>query len=503
MRLSIWDIYYALDYDNMLPLVQTASPTIRNARLVSSANLSDDAVYVVRAGDFLGTDADDTLIMHRGDQVFVRGASVEQVFDDVCDVIDLYYDWERAVKRLVGTDDALQSMLDVSAPILRAPAFVYAPDGSAFALSREYSSAIHWHWAEILANRGITSGRLRKLRDSINLPEVWKDSYPRTRRSAMGEHAYMHCSLKPHGRMAGHFVLFGFEKPFYRGLERMVDILVKAMTEHMESCYWLYNPTSHLADVVAHFLEGGDLDQGEVDLLMRALNWNVDDTYRVLVVRERTQREPVLLSNLLTDISRKLPSVIVTFIGDELVVVENASRAGRGEDAAMQIAPLLRGDFVCGASMARNGIASCRGLMAQARHEALQCIASGSIQSRAEDHCRERMFEVLRRDDLAPLYAHPSLLRLKEHDEERGSALYETLRAYVLASFHLSDAARALGLHRNSLDYRLKRIREIADISDIDALSALPDDAGLMYLVMSFVIIDALQDGKTGEQADI
>ena len=491
MRLSIWDIYHALEYDNTMPVIKAGSPTIRTARLISSQELSDDIVYVSSARSFFGTDADDTLIIHGSDLVFVRGHSVEEVFNDVCDILDRFHNWKRTINSLITSENGLQDMLDASESVLRAPAFVYAPDGRAYALSRNYGPLTHWHWAEIIANHGITSERIRKLRDSINLPEVWKDTYPHTRRSAMGRHAYMHCSLKPNGYMAGHFVLFGFEKPFYRGLERIVDVLVKAMTKHMERFYWLYNPTSQLTDAMASFFEDGTFDEGEISLMLRALNWDPEDSYRVIAVRERGAQEPVLLSKLRNDVTRLLPFAIALIVENDLVIVENASRSAENGEVAKQLVPLLKSDFACGVSVIGGDIRQCRTLLRQARHEASSCIATDAMQSFADEQRNARMAEALRRDDLIATYAHPALVQLKKYDAENATSLYESLRAYVMCSFHLSDAARALNLHRNSLDYRLKRIREIVDLSDIDAIAVEPNEQQLMFLMLSFAVLDA------------
>ena len=52
MELCIWDLYHALDHDDMFPMVQAGTPTIRFARLISSSHLSDEAVYVCDAHEF-------------------------------------------------------------------------------------------------------------------------------------------------------------------------------------------------------------------------------------------------------------------------------------------------------------------------------------------------------------------------------------------------------------------------------------------------------------------
>ena len=495
MQLSLWDILEFLDYEDVVPLINEGAPSISFARLISSSHISGEAVYVCRAKDFFKASVDDVLIMHRNDMIVVNGVSTEEVFDEVCDIIDRFNAWERKIEGMIGSEDGLQAMVDASRGIIEAPIFAYAPDGRAFAISSSYGPDLHWHWAEILENRGMTSAGIRRLRDQINLPEVWRDTYPKTRSSVMGGHGYMHCSLKPNGFMAGHCVVFGFDKPFRHGLERIVDILVKVMERHMEQLYWVYSPTSQVTDAVALFLSEGEFDEPEISLFLRALQWGSEDTFRVYVVRERVDGEPVLLSRLLNDVLHRFPYTISFVLENELVVLENESRSAVRDSIATQLPSLLGNDFVCGVSAAREGIRPCRLLYRQARYEAHRCIGEGVALSYADEHSASYFIGALRSDELLVSYAHPEIIRLHRYDREHETRFYETLRAYTLSSFHLSDAAKYLGLHRNSLDYRLKRIREIIDFSDFDALMSKPDEDDLMGLILSFAIIDA-QNGK-------
>lgn len=65
-------------------------------------------------------------------------------------------------------------------------------------------------------------------------------------------------------------------------------------------------------------------------------------------------------------------------------------------------------------------------------------------------------------------YAGHFLNRLEVEDTQRGSALLDSLAAYLDAGGSLTDAAARLGVHRNTLTYRLNRIRELtsADITE-------------------------------------
>ena len=137
MELSMWDIYHSLDYENMVSMIQTGRPSIAKARLIASSYLDNETVYVGRANDFFEANADDSLIVHREDMILVRGVAIESVFDEICVILDDFNKWERSLEASISRVDGLQEMLDASAGILKAPAFVYAPDGRAFAISRE------------------------------------------------------------------------------------------------------------------------------------------------------------------------------------------------------------------------------------------------------------------------------------------------------------------------------------------------------------------------------
>ena len=81
--------------------------------------------------------------------------------------------------------------------------------------------------------------------------------------------------------------------------------------------------------------------------------------------------------------------------------------------------------------------------------------------------------ELAHSPDLAPF---GELVRpLVEHDLKRRSDLVRTLRAYFAAGANASEAADRMFLHRNSMLYRLERIRKLTglDLKDPDANLAL------------------------------
>jgi DNA-binding PucR family transcriptional regulator len=63
--------------------------------------------------------------------------------------------------------------------------------------------------------------------------------------------------------------------------------------------------------------------------------------------------------------------------------------------------------------------------------------------------------------------------------------MYETLRVFLRNERRLSDSLEELGIHRNSLIYRLERIQQIADC-DLD------DADTREWLLFSFRMVESL-----------
>ncbi len=69
---------------------------------------------------------------------------------------------------------------------------------------------------------------------------------------------------------------------------------------------------------------------------------------------------------------------------------------------------------------------------------------------------------------------------IREHDRRRGSDLVLTLKTYFAAGGNASEAADRLFLHRNSMLYRLERIKTLISLDLKDHRVALALQLGLL-----------------------
>jgi purine catabolism regulator len=67
----------------------------------------------------------------------------------------------------------------------------------------------------------------------------------------------------------------------------------------------------------------------------------------------------------------------------------------------------------------------------------------------------------LQGDRAVELFCDSTLGQLIAHDGAHGSALIESLRAYIEANGRWAEAATELSVHRHTLRYRIRKIEEL------------------------------------------
>lgn len=84
-------------------------------------------------------------------------------------------------------------------------------------------------------------------------------------------------------------------------------------------------------------------------------------------------------------------------------------------------------------------------------------------------------------------FCHPALIKLEKYDQAHQSDLLGNLQVYILNMGNLLHSANALFIHRNTLSYRLNKIREITGLD-------LSDRIQFVNLFVSYKILAHLKD---------
>ena len=88
-------------------------------------------------------------------------------------------------------------------------------------------------------------------------------------------------------------------------------------------------------------------------------------------------------------------------------------------------------------------------------------------------------------------YVQKDIVRLMQYDQQNNTPFYHTLKTWFYCGFHMATTAKKLGIHRNSLTYRLDKIRELIDFTEIDQLVSTRNTEKLNYFFYSFFYLDS------------
>lgn len=493
MKISIWNIYCRLSYPNKIPLVKDGSPTIQSVRWIVSKDLNPDMVYIGSEEEFFADIEGNTIIVHRNDMILVQNAEPEEVLNEVSSIMEMYQKWDAALENCQSKPNGLTEMLAASADIFRNPAFIYAPDGKALAISPGYPPSIHWHWAEILEHHGLTRARMEYLQKTIGLTEIFMERQPVIHDFAPGEPQYLHCSLVVNGCMAGHLVIFGMLHSFENGLEHLASNLVQHMLQYMLQHYEIYSPTSQISRFLSALIHDRPYEQKEFLLFQDLLGWNNEtDSFQFYILKEMVKGEPVLLPHACLKLSSALQRDVVFQENNLLLVLLNRNHSTVQGAELEQLLDSVCKNFYCGVSAPFQGIGQVNLYYRQALAELIRCKEQHLQRSQAVDHIGSHLLSLLQENPLNKTYLVPELCVLLEHDRREQTHYYETLRAWFYSGFHPTTAAALLKIHRNSFNYRMERIHELIPSERIDALAVHRNRAVLNEYFYSFMYLDAV-----------
>ena len=273
-----------------------------------------------------------------------------------------------------------------------------------------------------------------------------------------------------HGSVFGHiFVIETNSSQSVCDIDVLEELgnLITLFVEHHYRAY----PASgrHHEQTLKDLLSGKKLDREEVDSLLTLFTWEGDDPLQVLAFELEQTREARDTGNVQVQvIEGALPAKALVF-GSCVVSILNRSEA-RGVRDLDQLESLCKQfGWNAGVSDVFENIERIEPYCEQA-FAALQ-IGSKSKPDETLHHYHTYLLPHLRASLMSqmedPLLQHCDVITLERHDEKTGSSLAKTLYSYLRNERIMSKTSAELFMHRNSVMYRIEKIKQLI-VSDLD-----------------------------------
>lgn len=419
-------------------------------------------VLVVGADETIACGAARGLGPDRDSVMAWPGVGVAKALAHLGDVFDRHARLEREMTRLVLADD-LRGALALGSDVLGAPLALF--DANMDCLDMAGTDLVRDGdpiWSDILQSRHATLDLVPQLRsDRALLGRIAADrrafayEFPR-----LGTRC-LHANVYFGGVRLG--CLCGTEagRPITKRTTGLATWLASQVAEVLSRRAARLVEVSSFASLLDRCLGGALPDEAHLAYATSALGWAASVSYAVAVFEPSVGSSAGGLGLEAREVRSRLRSCHATERDGQVVAMWPVGGDGADDAALLSLARRL--GLSCGVSAPVGGLAEVRDgvWMARAALRAGSSCEPESLVHQFERLTLEVMAGSLPADVPLGAYCLPEVRALWERDARGGTQYVLTLYRYLECGRSLKRAAEALFVHRNTLVYRLDRLREL------------------------------------------
>ena len=302
------------------------------------------------------------------------------------------------------------------------------------------------------------------------------------------------CAVAQEGKLIGYLL-----SPCYHGAPTQEEL--DLMQTAADFCSLRMQKDRHYGkypeDITEYFisdlLTGAITDEQLIRDRCRTFGWQLRMPYRVLTVRGADPAEMEQGGGYLAQSRRcellkaRFPEATVFLYGEQIKLILGVYDDPARERLILRELSEVMEENGLVAGMSQPG-RNFRSLSSRHR-QAMKALQMGTLllgDGPVYDYDRYSVYHALEacgnRIDLREL-CHAAVLTLERYDRKNGTAYMGTLPAYLATGMNVSEAARALYIHRNTLT---KRLESIGDLISVD----LSDRETVFHLLFSLRVIE-------------
>ncbi len=476
VKLSLWTLCEWLQKSGMTvnPKITGGEPdatyaVVSEPSAQSIGDMSRETVVQVRTDPSGGKAA--TALYCEEDAATVFGAGPVSVCNELNRAFQFYNDWEKRLLTGLLMGNSLQELLEIAHSVFHRPMFIKSDSSWAFAITGGYDGTVHPDWSRLQESVHTHQSSMEAVRAVSMDPEfknTFSQRYPAILESPFYGGPVLHANVWLGERRVCEIVAIENGMPFNPGDPHLMHLFVSIVERYMAANRNLYFSLPGMSAFFVELIENRVDYTGSLPQIRETAGWDANDALTVVAVKAHGDGETPIISVLREQLISSLPYSCVFSYGGKVICIVDATKNGGYQALIRQLAELVPQDlFSWGMSYDflkledvplyyRQALSvlekaeetqSPWTTMYQTALDMIQCKLSGLVELQS--------------------MIHPDIRKLAELDRRSGSRYLQTLFEFLLCGGNYTDAANHLGLHRNSLIYRISRIKEVI-ASDLD-----------------------------------
>lgn len=471
--------------------IKDNSLTIDTIRLFSeNTPMNHHTLYIGKAKDFFDSSENCVFCAHQNDQIILPTDDIGEILNKVLEAIDFYSRWNSEILELISGGCMIEDILKHSEQILKEPVFVLDSGQRLLAMSSQFDKGqVDTYWDE-LREYGSTN---------LDFILYFNQTYAKKLFQKHGIYLVEE-KILPHKAYCYNFFLKGV----WIGVTNLL-VLNSALSQGTIDLFSIF---CHYADMwfeshsqqqsllfldsLFHFaLSDQKCDYEYFSHHLNLLNWQNDDP-KVLITMANLSQEYNIHTHLCHTINDLFPYAYAITHNNYVCALCNLRQ--KNLNAIFQdFTPWLKKSGYygcCSSSFQKLYLLSEH--FKQAEITARLCPGEAGKIYNFQNYMVRYGFSVMKQHIHTNLI-HPAVTQLLEYDTQNHTYFSHTLYMYIRYERSQSHTAAALNVHRNTLTYRLNRLRELISC-DLD----IPEVR--LHILVSYELLK-LEEGKSHESS--
>lgn len=422
----------------------------------------------------------------KADHLLCAGCDVETLLDRLLSYFDSCKDIQFQIDQLIFRGAGLQELCCLGEKLLGNPVCIHDDWFIMTAMSPGVQAIISPEYVSTSVKGVIPRAILEDFKHDSDYLETYAHRRARLWVGTDGARNSLYVNLWDGAIYRGRLLVFQQQHAFRREDYLMAELLAQRAMSMLERQNLEYY--QGMDGVVYQLLSGELPEPAELDRLLHTLRWSGTDRLACVIIKPQETSETSFLEHALhSELFQIFPDGYILLSGGAQCLILNISRnpISRAQ-LHHQLAPVCR-DYCLYAGIS-SPAAGLRDLhLAYCEAEAA---IKRTFQLRNEqwilffsDCALDYLLNCVAPPLMPQNLIAPGLIALKDHDLEKGTQYFETLRAYLLQERDIPKTAQSLIIHRTTLLYRLKKLQPLLGI-DLD------DPWKRLYLMISLFIME-------------
>jgi hypothetical protein len=363
----------------------------------------------------------------------------------------------------------LQELINIGQDLIENPIIVSNMAGMILALSKNCDFDDHKiKWTDAPAQIPIDYDQRVKT-DSITML-LENARYPIQYTKPGDKHSWIFSNIMIRDVCAANIRSYSVRRPFNQRDIDIIDILTKTISlELQKGRFYRSNRYTLNSFFLSDLLDGTLNDPDIINTRLKNMNWRPKDVFYILTVPINEYRVTDVLVQITTDqLSQMLPCSISIFYLDAIVFLMTRS--------SQQLQPTLdyeklslfleTSDLTAGLSQQFKSLTEAKRAFnnsLNAVHLAKKLNDNRSLIT-YDEYLLFHMVDICDKQINVDNFCNQGVFNIINYDTEHGTPFYQTLQCFLSNALNSTATAQELHIHRNTLLYRLDKIKHLANL---------------------------------------